>query len=107
MKLHIEDSIVIEMDGKKVALGQGEYEFDSASQFIKFVEGLGEPTKQPLIKDEKIRKAVLAFAEVIGVDRLVYGVNGEFYMGASSLQMHQIDIPSDTYTIAELCGEEG
>ena len=68
-----------------------------------------EPTK-PLIKDEKIRKAVKAWAEVLGVERATYSdIDGEFYSGVNYIRLGQVNrlepLKSDTYTIAELCGE--
>lgn len=68
---------------------------------------------EPLIKDEKIRKAVRAWAEAngFGAD---YGV--KYYLNACSLNSWQADIEfnihisglkdEEEYTIAELCGEE-
>ena len=68
-----------------------------------------EPT-EPLIKDEKIRKAVKAWAEVLGVERATYSdIDGEFYSGVNYIRLGQVNrlepLKSDTYTIAELCGE--
>lgn len=69
---------------------------------------------EPLIKDEKIRKAVRAWAGAVGKsDTLI-----EFDESANSLWCNQSRIQFDkdefkslknwyTYTIAELCGEEG
>lgn len=109
MKLHIENSIVIEMNGKTAALGCGEYEFDSASEFIKFIESLGEEPKQPLIKDEKIRKAVRAWAEATGTTSISYwGGEVESEQNDSKIEFDDIAVVDfgDNYTIAELCGEE-
>lgn len=66
---------------------------------------------EPLIKDEKIRKAVRAWAEVLGVERATYSdIDGEFYSGVNCIRLGQVNSPeplkSDTYTITELCGEE-
>ena len=117
MKLHIENSIVIENNGRKVTLGKGEYEFDSASEFIKFIEGLGEQPAEPLIKDEKIRKAVRAWAEASGITKVLsYG--DIFWIGFRSINTESVwkfecnyidgsEFKLDKeYTIAELCGEE-
>lgn len=111
MKLHIENSIVIENNGRTTTLGKGEYEFDSASEFIKFVEGLGEQPKQPYIKDEKIRKAVRAWADVVGTDKCTYD---RFWETLRSMDtsisfagVYQFELEDEeNYTIAELCGEE-
>lgn len=68
--------------------------------------------KEPLIKDEKIRKAVRAWAEVCGIDGVVI---------VSKYQLVSLDKPcsiefygaiypeyvhNEEHTIAELCGEE-
>lgn len=118
MKLHIKNSIVIEMNGKTATLGCGEYEFDSVNEFIKFIEGLGEQPKQPLIKDEKIRKAVRAWAEVNrDVSQVMFSkdVTGKSYSYLTDTDSDaqikfnfvidgELDI-YEVYTIAELCGE--
>lgn len=58
--------------------------------------GFVEEMKEPLIKDEKIRKAVRAWAEANGdTITFVYG-----HKRLNYLSDHK------TYTIAELCGEE-
>ena len=120
MKLHIENSIVIENNGRKVTLDKGEYEFDSASEFIKFIEGLGEQPKEPLIKDKKIRKVIRAWAEVNGVSELfsyeaVSGCPFWYIMAYRDVGGLNLDLwgefPKEltndkSYTIAELCGEE-
>lgn len=114
MKLRIENSIVIETEGKKVTLGQGEYEFDSVNEFIRFVERLGEPTKQPLIRDEKIRKAVRAWWEslpnAITDKRILYKANHDLAVGVYVIYCGEICHLGTLkeykyYTIAELCGE--
>ena len=120
MKLHIENSIVIENNGRTTTLGKGEYEFDSVNEFIRFVERLGEPTKQPLIRDEKIRKVIRAWAEVNGVSELfsyeaVSGCPFWYIMAYRDVGGLNLDLwgefPKEltndkSYTIAELCGEE-
>lgn len=72
--------------------------------------------KEPLIKDEKIRKAVRAWAEVGELEHFTV-VNEHFncckILGRKDNRMSKIEflttIPNTThriYTIAELCGEE-
>lgn len=68
---------------------------------------------EPLIKDEKIRKAVRAWAEANKLDELYLANNGyEIYGGAYDTVMQFVGepLPHDnkdkTYTIEELCGEE-
>lgn len=73
--------------------------------------------KDPLIKDEKIRKAVRAWAEAVGEEEaFIVSYNIEYhdcciYTGNLS-NTATIDLGTDfnikegSYTIAELCGEE-
>ena len=70
-----------------------------------------EMPKEPLIKDEKIRKAVRAWAELCGIDRCYFEHNegsfaSKWYSISLPTSKHGEDIESGTYTIAELCGEE-
>ena len=71
---------------------------------------------EPLIKDEKIRKAVMAWAEAGGLEHFTV-INEHFncckIMGRKGNRVSKIEflttIPNTThrtYTIAELCGEE-
>lgn len=67
--------------------------------------------KEPLIKDEKIRKAVRAWAELSGVDKCHFEHNdgsfaGKWYGISLPTSKYGEDIESGFYTIAELCGEE-
>lgn len=76
--------------------------------------------KEPLIKDERIRKAVRAWAEAVGVDKVIYQDISEHYVYfRTELDeyehticinfWHKLDADlcsGTTYTIAELCGEE-
>lgn len=69
--------------------------------------------KEPLIKDEKIRKAVRAWAEANKLNELYIASNGyEIYGGIDDTVMQFVGepLPHDnkdkTYTIEELCGEE-
>ena len=88
---------------------------------IKFCPFCGEELKlpaEPLIEDEKIRKAVRAWAEVNSIEKVIYCVRTD--RGLCSLTDMSVDydyniqfvgwIPtlkdSKVYTIAELCGEE-
>lgn len=66
---------------------------------------------EPLIKDEKIRKAVRAWAEANKISRARY--NGDEWrltfndFGEASIQfLSPLKIEDGTYAIAELCGEE-
>lgn len=75
--------------------------------------------KEPLIKDEKIRKAVRAWAEAFGMAKLEYQYNSEYgsyeltgCVSYDDTQWTTLTFESDglkgfkEYTIAELCGEE-
>lgn len=74
-------------------------------------------TNIPIIKDEKIRKAIRAWAEANDIeDGITYLDNGEFrsYLNttidfAVLVDEHRFDLlkKSEEYTITELCGEEG
>lgn len=72
-----------------------------------------KPT-EPLIKDEKIRKAVRAWAELIPSAQVRYDHSyGRFYTHSDYIQPYSISFPvilgldeTKYYTIAELCGEE-
>ena len=67
---------------------------------------------EPLIKDEKIRKAVRAWAEADGADEKIYltiDENGSRFAnkyGGYIEFAFQIDMEERLYTLAELCGEE-
>lgn len=78
-----------------------------------------EEVKEPLIKDEKIRKAVRAFSEAIQEKKHILVIKecgrgrAEFSNGANywirlPLDVETMDALEDRtyYTIAELCGEE-
>ena len=74
-----------------------------------------EMQKEPLIKDEKIRKAVRAWAEACGLSYVTYKqASNEFYdpdtRGAFAIKFKVIPVEvyledGECYTIAELCGE--
>lgn len=66
--------------------------------------------KEPLIKDEKIRKAVRAWAELSGVDKCHFEHNdgsfaSKWYGISLPTSKYGEDIESGFYTIDELCGE--
>ena len=72
--------------------------------------------KEPLIKDEKIRKAVRAWAEACRLTHVTYKLaSNEFYdadtRGKFAIKFTLIPIEvylkdGESYTIAELCGED-
>lgn len=67
---------------------------------------------EPLIKDEKVRKAVRAWAEADGADEKIYLTiddNGSRFAnkyGGYIEFAFQINMEEGLYTTAELCGEE-
>jgi general stress protein YciG len=72
----------------------------------------GYTPAEPLIKDEKIRKAVRAWADADGADEKIYltiDENGSRFAnkyGGYIEFAFQIDMDERLYTIVELCGEE-
>lgn len=98
---------------------------DGWKDFVPNAESLAELNEEwedykpaePLIKDEKIRKAVRAWAEANDIeDGITYLGDGEFrsYLNttidfAILVDEHRFDLlkKSEEYTITELCGEEG
>ena len=68
--------------------------------------------QEPLIKDEKIRKAVRAWAdaEAIPLEKTVFYNAGEYsfswYRSVIEFSEKIQDLEENEYTITELCGEE-
>jgi hypothetical protein len=64
--------------------------------------------KEPLIKDDKIRKAVRAWAEACNIERCLYDGDGDFATRWHGIKLDcsQIELDEGHYSIAELCGEE-
>lgn len=67
---------------------------------------------EPLIKDEKIRKAVRAWAEVNDIERAQYSYDGNcLWYGDNEIDFKYLEplalALNAYYTIEELCGEEG
>lgn len=93
----------------------GNYRYESLARLNKEWEDY-EP-KEPLIKDEKLRKAVRVWAEINSIEKVSYSAR---LYGSSCMLTDMGDdqysiefvgwIPTlkdgGTYTIAELCGEE-
>jgi len=91
----------------------GNYKFNSLAELNEEWEDY-EP-KEPLIKDEKIRKAVRAWAEAINTKEVLYSeIRAGFYSKQRNSSIDSsIDFPCEvsgvkegTYSITELCGEE-
>lgn len=97
-----------------------DWSYNSIKAFLEDWEDVKEnSTAEPLIKDEKIRKAVRAWAEAVGGSPVCFyedaGYEGvgrlkiyrEGYPAVFDLGHQFYDLELDTqYTIAELCGEE-
>lgn len=88
-------------------------EFDEAIRMITRAWEEHDASAEPLIKDEKIRKAVRAWAEALGLQEVYCASNGyEIYGGIDDwvIQFDGEPFPfadkNKIYTIAELCGEE-
>ena len=65
--------------------------------------------KEPLIKDEKIRKAVRAWAEANGIERVWHKYSSCWLRGKGlkiELENEVVDLEQNNYTIDELCGDE-
>ena len=70
--------------------------------------------RKPLIKDEKVRKAIMAWYEALPLDGLtekrILFSNGDFCVGIYRIDCGNYvavkDIKERFYTIKELCGEE-
>lgn len=96
----------------------GNYKFNSLAELNEEWEDY-KPT-EPLIKDPKIRNAVRAWAEAVGVDKVIYqDISGHYVYFRTELDEYEHTIcinfwhklnadlcSGTTYTITELCGEE-
>lgn len=86
-------------------------EYDSLDELNEEWEDY-EPV-EPLIKDEKIRKAIRAWAEANGVERVFVGNSNNELVAKFSRKGQKISFGSSllldrgrNFTIIELCGEE-
>ena len=108
-KLLIEEAIALYIGHDKQF---GSYNLERAQEVINILN----PKKDPLIKDEKIRKAVRAWAEACGLKYASYKQStNEFYdpntrgRFAIKFVLKPIEVylkDGECYTITELCGEE-
>lgn len=103
--------------GEIVVCGEGIIEFKTfgCKNLAEFLESGWEDYKpaEPLIKDEKIRRAVRAWTEALGLQEVYCASNGyEIYGGIDDwvIQFEGEPFPfadrNKIYTIDELCGEE-
>lgn len=87
---------------------------DFIDRTVKFREEWEDVNAEPLIKDEKIRKAVKVWAELAPSAQVRYDCSeGRFYTSSNYVMPCSISFPArlgldemTDYTIAELCGEE-
>lgn len=94
--------------------------YDKIEDLMEDYAAYGPAEPEPLIKDEKIRKAVKAWAELFDEVLLRAAVHDGFVYLFCDMEHHsaspEMDIPQESfgdgilsghyYTIAELCGEE-
>lgn len=91
------------------------YDYDSLAELNNDWED--DTPKEPLIKDEKIRKAVRAWVDLYGykfVTHRFYSTTTGYRWSLLARETQEICLPeldgldeSKDYTIAELCGEDG
>lgn len=85
-------------------------EITSVKQFNEIFEDYG--VKEPLIKDEKIRKAVRSWSEAESIppeETVFYNADEHslgWYRSVIEFSKHIQGLKEDDYTIAELCGED-
>lgn len=117
-KLYEWCSIMVKKNRKSVKLLVAEkedddreiYYYESFEKMCEEWETVEDPQpKEPLIKDEKIRKAVRAWAEANGIERVWHECASCWLRGNGlSIEMeNEVDeLEQGNYTITELCGEE-
>lgn len=99
-------------NGFGLRMDDKEWEYHSLAEFNADWEDY--KPKEPLIKDEKIRKAVRAWAEVnYDITEVYYDKNKRNFGETTSFKVITVSELLDdnlednaVYTIAELCGEE-
>lgn len=82
--------------------------YDKVEDLLEDYAAYGPAKPEPLIKDEKIRKAVRAWAEACDVEKCHYEGDGDFATRWHGIKLDcsQIELDEGFYTIAELCGED-
>ena len=95
-------------DGFGLRTAEKDYNYKTLAKFVEEWEDYITP--EPLIKDEKIRKAVRAWAEANDFKNLKVSEDFKEYWGRYGLMMefeHEgRGGDYNTYTIAELCGDD-
>ena len=109
------------LEAEKILFGNGrigDAEWNTYQPAVSSLAELNEDWEdykpaEPLIKDEKIRKAVRVWAKALGLQEVYCASNGyEIYGGIDDyvIQFEGEPFPfadrNKLYTIAELCGEE-
>lgn len=77
-------------------------------KFVSYIEEENKPIK-PLIKDEKIRRAVRAWAEANGIERVWHEYSSCWLRGNGlviEMENEVTELRQGNYSIDELCGEE-
>jgi hypothetical protein len=107
---------IFECSSRTLGIGESVDEFYTIAELNEKWEDY--TPKEPLIEDEKIRKAVRAWAEACGFVRLYFDEYHNALRNIDERAFTTISLPRDvdedtlpledgkTYTIAELCGEE-
>lgn len=94
-----------------------DHTFDNYNTLAEVMDDWEDAPAEPLIKNESVRKAVRAWAEAIGKeDNLIVCKNMEYHdcciydgeLGNTATIDFgsDLDIEENSYTLAELCGEE-
>ena len=89
-----------------------DWSYNSIKAFMEDWEDVEENSPaEPLIKDEKIRKVVRAWADVVGTNKCTYDRFWETFRSMdtsiSFAGVYKFELEDEkNYTIAELCGEE-
>lgn len=115
--MNSEQRLIIEFLAENPKVAESLQELSQKLAKQKVIGGATEETAQPqepLIKDEKVRKAVRAWAEACGVRTAVFylfGVDSEFWNNDDNNVSISFNFPlkledGRAYTIPELCGEE-
>ena len=111
----VEFRIYTFVDGFGIRTAEKDYDYTTLAKLVEDWEDCEDYSPQePLIKDEKIRKAVRAWAEAnYDITEVYYDKNKRTFGETTSLKVITVsEILDDNlednrvYTIAELCGEE-
>ena len=99
-----------EQDFIRVYTDAGWHDYDTLAELTEEWEDY-KPS-EPLIKDEKVRKAVRAWAEAVGIECCMYDkrlnafASGSIFINFPYRLRSAMPQKEKIYRIAELCGEE-